>query len=82
MNPLRLAVLDASPFCYAKRGGMRPAWQDDHEGYPYGIHSQNERGRRAPFIPGSSPGQALRTFSPPGGEIFSRLSVRGLVVGG
>ena len=23
MNPLRLAALDASPFCFAKRGGMR-----------------------------------------------------------
>ncbi len=32
MNPLRLAALDASPFCFAKRGGIKDAFRSLREG--------------------------------------------------
>ncbi len=32
MNPLRLAALNASPFCYAKRGGIEVALKDSFRG--------------------------------------------------
>ncbi len=56
VNPLRLAALDASPFCVAKGGGKGVGLCED--GRPLGSPL------RAPFV--------LRTFPPLAGETLPR----------